>query len=73
MTESNDETNKSQAKNTSIIKESINTRMSQSYLDYAYSVIIGRAIPDVRDRPKACPTKNYLLYACKSIQPHSTI
>ncbi len=29
MTESNDETNKSQAKNTSIIKESINTQMSQ--------------------------------------------
>src|SRR5660397_285697 len=35
--------------------------MSSSYLDYAMSVIVGRALPDVRDGPK--PVHNRVLYA----------
>ena len=32
-----------------IQEREIETEMSKSYIDYAMSVIIGRAIPDVRD------------------------
>src|SRR5660398_172306 len=35
--------------------------MSSSYLDYAMSVIVGRALPDVRDGLK--PVHNRVLYA----------
>ena len=51
---------KSQAKK-SVKFESINARMTQSYLDYAYSVIIGRAIPDVRDGLK--PVQRRIIYS----------
>ncbi len=40
---------------------SIETEMRTSYLDYAMSVIIGRAIPDVRDGVK--PVHRRILYA----------
>jgi DNA gyrase subunit A len=60
MTQSTDD-NKTQTQKVSIKKESINTQMSQSYLDYAYSVIIGRAIPDVRDGLK--PVQRRILYS----------
>ncbi|MDR2748294.1 MAG: DNA gyrase subunit A, partial [Bifidobacteriaceae bacterium] len=39
----------------------INTTMQQSYLDYAMSVIVGRALPDVRDGLK--PVHRRILYA----------
>jgi DNA gyrase subunit A len=34
---------------------SIVDEMKTSYLDYAMSVIVSRAPPDVRDGPEACP------------------
>ena len=61
MTQSSDDANKAQTKKTSIKKESINTQMTQSYVDYAYSVIVGRAIPDVRDGLK--PVQSRILYS----------
>src|SRR6202171_1196404 len=39
----------------------ITTELSKSYLDYAMSVIVGRALPDVRDGLK--PVHRRLLYA----------
>jgi DNA gyrase subunit A len=39
----------------------IEEEMRQSYLDYAMSVIIGRALPDVRDGLK--PVQRRVLYA----------
>jgi len=44
-----------------IIKRPIEDDMRESYLDYAMSVIIGRAIPDVRDGLK--PVHRRVLYA----------
>ena len=41
---------------------SIEKEMKKSYLDYAMSVIIGRALPDVRDGLK--PVHRRVLYAC---------
>jgi len=34
---------------TKIIQRVIEDEMKQSYLDYSMSVIVGRALPDVRD------------------------
>jgi DNA gyrase subunit A len=42
--------------------------MQTSYLDYAMSVIIGRAIPDVRDGLK--PVHRRILYAMKDLNLH---
>lgn len=44
---------------------SITTEMSESYLDYAMSVIVGRALPDVRDGLK--PVHRRILYAMWNI------
>src|SRR3989344_3162501 len=44
-----------------LIKQSIVEEMQQSYLDYAMSVIISRALPDVRDGLK--PVHRRILYA----------
>ncbi len=44
-----------------IIKKLIEKEMQQSYLDYAMSVIVGRALPDVRDGLK--PVHRRVLYA----------
>ena len=41
---------------------SIETEMRQSYLDYAMSVIVQRALPDARDGLK--PVHRRVLYAC---------
>ena len=41
--------------------ENIEDEMTQSYMDYAMSVIIGRALPDVRDGLK--PVQRRVLYA----------
>ena len=40
----------------------IEEEMRRSYLDYSMSVIIGRALPDVRDGLK--PVHRRILYAC---------
>jgi DNA gyrase subunit A len=44
-----------------IIPTALHTEMQQSYLEYAMSVIIGRALPDVRDGLK--PVHRRILYA----------
>ena len=44
-----------------IIPTSLHTEMEQSYLEYAMSVIVGRALPDVRDGLK--PVHRRILFA----------
>ena len=44
---------------------SINKEMRTSYLDYAMSVIIGRALPDIRDGLK--PVHRRILYAMQVV------
>ncbi|MBU4009379.1 MAG: DNA gyrase subunit A, partial [Proteobacteria bacterium] len=44
----------------------IETEMKKSYLDYAMSVIIGRALPDVRDGLK--PVHRRILYAMRELK-----
>lgn len=51
----------SNTQKSSVKTESINTQMAQSYVDYAYSVIVGRAIPDVRDGLK--PVQRRIIYS----------
>lgn len=46
---------------TNINKVNINAEMQQSYLDYAMSVIVSRALPDARDGLK--PVQRRILYA----------
>ena len=41
----------------------ITEEMRSSYLDYAMSVIVSRALPDIRDGFKACSKKNFVRYA----------
>ena len=48
-----------------LLPVSLETEMRQSYLDYAMSVIVGRALPDVRDGLK--PVHRRVLYAMKEI------
>ncbi len=43
----------------------IEDEMKQSYLDYAMSVIVGRALPDVRDGLK--PVHRRVLYAMREL------
>ena len=45
---------------------SIETEMKKSYLDYAMSVIVGRALPDVRDGLK--PVHRRVLYAMRELK-----
>ena len=45
---------------------SIEEEMKKSYLDYAMSVIIGRALPDVRDGLK--PVHRRVLYAMRELK-----
>ena len=47
-------------------KISIEKEMKKSYLDYAMSVIIGRALPDVRDGLK--PVHRRILYAMRELK-----
>ena len=44
-----------------IVSTALHTEMQQSYLEYAMSVIVGRALPDVRDGLK--PVHRRILYA----------
>lgn len=48
-----------------IIPRAIEEEMKSSYLDYAMSVIVGRALPDVRDGLK--PVHRRILYAMKEL------
>ena len=57
---------------TSIINTQIKTEMEKSYLDYAMSVIVSRALPDLRDGLK--PVHRRILYAMQDIgaRPNSS-
>ena len=46
-----------------ILSVSLEDEMQQSYLDYAMSVIVGRALPDVRDGLK--PVHRRVLHAMR--------
>ncbi len=48
-----------------IIRVSLEQEMKQSYLDYAMSVIVGRAFPDVRDGLK--PVHRRVLFAMQEL------
>lgn len=48
-----------------VVPININEEMKHSYLDYAMSVIVGRALPDVRDGLK--PVHRRILYAMHSL------
>lgn len=48
-----------------VIDRSIENEMRDAYLDYAMSVIVGRALPDVRDGLK--PVHRRVLYAMRSV------
>lgn len=49
----------------SIMLQSIEEEMQRSYIDYAMSVIVGRALPDVRDGLK--PVQRRILYAMNEL------
>jgi DNA gyrase subunit A len=44
-----------------VLDVSLETRMEQAFLDYSMSVIVGRALPDVRDGLK--PVQRRILYS----------
>lgn len=52
-----------------IIQVKLEDEMRQSYLDYAMSVIVGRALPDARDGLK--PVHRRVLYAMNELGAHS--
>jgi DNA gyrase subunit A len=56
--------------NKNIIPTNIEDEMRKSYLDYAMSVIVGRALPDVRDGLK--PVHRRILYTMQQmgLQPN---
>lgn len=51
-------------------KQSITEELKKSYLDYAMSVIVARALPDVRDGLK--PVHRRILYAMHGLSLHSS-
>ena len=51
--------------NNNILQIDINDEMKKSYIDYAMSVIVGRALPDVRDGLK--PVHRRILYAMNEL------
>ncbi|CCB64583.1 DNA gyrase, subunit A [Hyphomicrobium sp. MC1] len=61
LTDNNDEENPSGREPSDIRPISISDEMKRSYLDYAMSVIISRALPDVRDGLK--PVHRRILFA----------
>ena len=52
-----------------IIPVNLEDEMRRSYLDYAMSVIVGRALPDVRDGLK--PVHRRVLFAMDELGAHS--
>ncbi|WP_409562837.1 DNA gyrase subunit A [Hyphomicrobium sp. MC8b] len=65
MTDNNDEENPSGREPSDIRPISISDEMKRSYLDYAMSVIISRALPDVRDGLK--PVHRRILFAMNEL------
>jgi len=61
MEENSQENNQENSQQTRIISRVIEDEMKQSYLDYSMSVIVGRALPDVRDGFK--PVHRRILFA----------
>ncbi len=53
------------AQNEKIVTVPIEDEMKKSYIDYAMSVIVGRALPDIRDGLK--PVHRRILYAMKDL------
>ena len=53
-------------KNKNIFDVDINQEMRESYLQYSMSVIVGRALPDVRDGLK--PVHRRILFAMKNLR-----
>ena len=53
-------------KNNNILDIDINQEMRESYLQYSMSVIVGRALPDVRDGLK--PVHRRILFAMKNLR-----
>ena len=51
--------------NTKIIEKPIIEDMEKAYLDYAMSVIVGRALPDVRDGLK--PVHRRIIYSMSKL------
>ena len=51
-----------QNKNSRIIDVDLQNEMRKSFLDYSMSVIVSRALPDVRDGLK--PVHRRILYTC---------
>jgi len=51
-----------------ILPVNLEDEMRQSYLDYAMSVIVGRALPDVRDGLK--PVHRRVLHAMNELGAH---
>ena len=51
-----------------IVPVSLEEEMKRSYLDYAMSVIVGRALPDVRDGLK--PVHRRVLFAMSELSNH---
>ena len=49
-----------------LLSVSLEEEMQQSYLDYAMSVIVGRALPDVRDGLK--PVHRRALFAMHELE-----
>ena len=65
MTDNNDEENSAGREPSDIRPISISDEMRRSYLDYAMSVIISRALPDVRDGLK--PVHRRILFAMNEL------
>ncbi|MBS0251049.1 MAG: DNA gyrase subunit A [Proteobacteria bacterium] len=65
MTDNNDEENPAGREPSDIRPISISDEMKRSYLDYAMSVIISRALPDVRDGLK--PVHRRILFAMNEL------
>jgi DNA gyrase subunit A len=59
MTDTDDESPSNQVQE--IQERDIKDEMSESYIDYSMSIIVGRAIPDVRDGLK--PVHRRILYS----------
>ena len=55
----------SENERTGVLERNINTEMRTSFLDYAMSVIVSRALPDVRDGLK--PVHRRILYAMNDL------
>ena len=67
----NDENLLTSMDNGKVDKREISTEMQESYLQYAMSVIISRALPDARDGLK--PVQRRIIYAMHEmgLSPHT--